>query len=152
MKVTHTDSTCSYQRRSSPTSCSETSESEISHEEIDRFDCRSELFDSVRMMLSAFSSEVLCCAACGALRLVTGGQTHFHNYPSMAASLSLRDIVFCFCGEKRCFWNSIPGCLKSRRRVMIQQCSLTQLDGHLAYRAKQGKWRHWFCKVHVSAQ
>lgn len=43
VKVTQTDSTCSARRRRSPAGCSETSRSEISHEDIDRFDCCSEV-------------------------------------------------------------------------------------------------------------
>uniref|UniRef100_A0A669CRU3 Inner mitochondrial membrane peptidase subunit 2 n=1 Tax=Oreochromis niloticus TaxID=8128 RepID=A0A669CRU3_ORENI len=54
VSVTHTDSTCSNRRSCSPSSCSETHKTEISHSEIDRFDSLFQLFDGMTMILSFF--------------------------------------------------------------------------------------------------
>lgn len=54
VSVTHTDSTCSNRRNCSPSSCSRTHKTEISHNEIDRFNSLFQLFDGVTMILSFF--------------------------------------------------------------------------------------------------
>lgn len=64
VSVTHTDSTCSNRRSCSPSSCSKTHKTEISHNEIDRFNSLFQLFDGVTMILSFSPNFLLFEAIC----------------------------------------------------------------------------------------